>query len=126
MSKLESVSSHDTHLFSRMVDILVMSGTGNFNYGLDISNLGILASVLNENGETNKWGKSINANQLKQVIYRIRSKGLLDEFSVDWSEFSHPSSIGHAYKNIVHMKSDLTRTIPRQWNQVGNLQPNTL
>ena len=100
--------------------------TGNFTYGLDISNLGILASVLNENGETNKWGKSINANQLKQVIHRIRSKGLLSEFPLDWSEFSHPSSIGYAYKNMVHMKSDLTRTIPRQFNQVGNLQPNTL
>jgi len=120
MSKLESVSSHNTHLFSRMVDILVMSGTGNFNYGLDISNLGILASVLNENGETNKWGKSINANQLKQVIHRIRSKGLLNEFPLDWSEFSHPSSIGYAYKNMVHMKSDLTRTIPRRYNRVEN------
>ena len=120
MSKLAKVSSHDTHLFSRMVDILVMSGTGKHYPDVDISNLGILASVLNENGETNKWGKRINANQLKQVIHRIRSKGLLNEFSVDWSEFSHPSSIGHAFKSLVHMKSDLTRTIPRQCNQGEN------
>ena len=120
MSNLERVSSHDTHLFSRMVDILVMSGTGKHYPDVDISNLGILASVLNENGETNKWGKRINANQLKQVIHRIRSKGMLNEFPLDWSEFSHPSSIGYAYKNIVHMRSDLTRTIPRRYNRVEN------
>ena len=113
MNISENVSSHDTQLFSRMVDILVMSGTGKNDYGVDILNLGVLASLMNSQDMSNKWGKRINSNQLKQVILRIRTKGMLNDFSPDWSDFSHPSSIGHAYSNVVHMKSDLTRTIPR-------------
>ena len=113
MNISENVSSHDTQLFSRMVDILVMSGTGKYDCGMDISNLGVLASLMNSQDMSNKWGKNLNSNQLKQVVHRIRTKGMLNEFSPDWSDFSHPSSVGHAYSNMVHMKSDLTRSIPR-------------
>ena len=101
--------SHDAHLFSRMTDILVMSGTGKHHYGVDIPNLGILASVMNQLGMTNKLGQNLNANSLKQVIFRMKhSSSGLNDFSPDWSEFDEPDALSHSYENIVHMRSDLS------------------
>ena len=96
--------SHDTQLFSRMTDILVMSGTGIIDYGLCISDYGTLASVMNQMGLTNKWGKSLNANSLKKVTERVRRKGLLDEHAPDWSEFDSPQGISKQRERLVHLK----------------------
>ena len=98
--------SHDTQLFSRMVDILLMSGTGKHDYGVDIKDRGILASVMTNLGFTNKFGGRLNANALYQVIHRIKENGVLGEFTPDWSEFSSPNAENQRYTNFVNMNSD--------------------
>ena len=83
--------SHDTHLFSQMTDMLVMSGTGKSDYGICISDYGTLASVMNQKGHTNKWGNPLNANSLKQLVHRMRVSGGVEEYTPDWNVFSHTS-----------------------------------
>ena len=89
-SKMNNLTmSHDTHLFSRMRDILVMSGTGKSDYGISISDYGTLASVMNQTGLTNKWGNPLNASSLKQLVHRMRVSGDVEEYTPDWNVFSH-------------------------------------
>ena len=78
--------SHDHKLFSRLTEILVMQGTGKHSYGLDIANLGVLAVVMNQQGDTNKHGGKLTANTLKKVIYRVRHRCGLNDLMPDWSE----------------------------------------
>ena len=98
--------SHDHKLFSRMTDILVTQGTGRHSYGVDIENLGILAVVMNEQGFRNKNGGNLNANALKQTIYRLRHGDGLDDLAPDWSEFDGPGALHHQASNLIHLKSD--------------------
>ena len=105
----EKSLSHDTLLFSRMVDILVKSGTGQQTYGIDIKDRGILASVMTNLGYTNKFGGRLNANSIYQIIHRMRQDGYLDFFAPDWSEFSSNSAEHHKFHKMVNMNSDRTK-----------------
>jgi len=97
-----------------MVDILIMSATGKFRYGVDIKDRGILAFVMNEQGLTNKLGGKLNANALYQVIHRIKENGLLSEFTPDWSDFSSPDAENYKYEKFVNMNSDATKKEKKQ------------
>ena len=101
-----TTTTHDLKLFSRMTDILVTQGTGRHSYGLDIENLGTLAVVMNQQGDTNKHGGKLTANTLKQVIYRLRHGDGLDDLAPDWSEFDGPGALHHQASNVIHLKSD--------------------
>ena len=101
----ESIS-HDHKLFSRMTDILVTQGTGRHSYGVDIENLGTLAVVMNQQGDTNKHGGKLTANTLKQVIFRLRHGDGLDDLAPDWSEFDGPDALHHQASNVINLKSD--------------------
>ena len=88
--------THDTQIFSAMVEILVSSGLGEKNYGLrkpdkryDQTRYEELASVMNQRGFSNRAGNPLNRNSLKQVVHRVRQKeDLMDELKPDWEKFS--------------------------------------
>ena len=47
-----------------------------------------LASVMNQMGFSNRAGKPLNRNALKQVVHRVRQKeDLMDELKPDWGQF---------------------------------------
>jgi hypothetical protein len=98
--------SHDHKLFSRLTEILVMQGTGRHSYGTDIANLGVLAVVMTQQGDTNKHGGKLTANALKQVIYRLRHGDGLDDLAPDWSEFDGPEALHRQASNVINLKSD--------------------
>jgi hypothetical protein len=87
--------SKDTQIFSAMVEILISSGLGEEDYGLrksdkryDQTRYEELASVMNQKGFTNRAGKPLNRNALKQVVHRVRQKeDLFDTFIPDWDKF---------------------------------------
>jgi len=87
--------THDTQIFSAMVEILVSSGLGEEDYGLrkpdkryDQTRYEELASVMNQRGFSNRAGKPLNRNALKQVVHRVRQKNdLIDAFKPDWEKF---------------------------------------
>ena len=87
--------THDTQIFSAMVEILVSSGLGEEDYGLkkldkryDQTRYEELASVMNQRGFSNRAGKPLNRNALKQVVHRVRQKDdLIDAFKPDWEKF---------------------------------------
>ena len=87
--------THDTQIFSAMVEILVSSGLGEEDYGLrkpdkryDQTRYEELASVMNQRGFSNRAGKPLNRNALKQVVHRVRQKeDLMDELKPDWGQF---------------------------------------
>ena len=98
--------SYDHKLFSRMTDILVTQGTGKHSYGTDISNPGVIAVVMNQQGDTNKHGGKLTANALKKVIYRLRHGDGLDDFAPDWSEFDGPDALHRQASNVINLKSE--------------------
>ena len=79
--------THDTQIFSAMVEILISSGLGEEDYGLgkpnkryDQTRYEELASVMNQRGFSNRAGQPLNRNALKQVVHRVRQKeDLMDE-----------------------------------------------
>ena len=78
-----------------MVEILVSSGLGEKNYGFTKSHhqtrLEEVASVMNQQGFSNRAGKPLNRNALKQVVHRIRQKDdLMENFKPEWSWFDNP------------------------------------
>ena len=87
--------THDTQIFSAMVEILVSSGLGEEDYGLrkpdkryDQTRYEELASVMNQRGFSNRAGNPLNRNALKQVVHRVRLKtDLIDAFKPDWEKF---------------------------------------
>ena len=87
--------THDTKIFSAMVEILISSGLGEKDYGLrkpdrryDQTRYEELASVMNQMKFTNRAGKPLNRNALKQVVHRVRQKeDLMDELKPDWEKF---------------------------------------
>ena len=90
-----NTQTHDTHIFSEMVEILVSSGLGEKDYGFTQSNhqtrLEEVASVMNQQGFSNRAGNPLNRNALKQVVHRIRQKDdLIDDFKPEWSWFDSP------------------------------------
>ena len=87
--------THDTHIFSRMVEILVSSGLGEREYGFTKTHhqtrLEEVATVMNQLGFSNRSGNPLNRNALKQVVHRIRQKDdLIDDFKPEWSWFDSP------------------------------------
>ena len=87
--------THDTLIFSAMVEILISSGLGEEDYGLrkpdrryDQTRYEELASVMNQRGFSNRAGTPLNRNALKQVVYRVRLKtDLIKELKPDWEKF---------------------------------------
>ena len=87
--------THDTQIFSAMVEILISSGLGEEDYGLgkpnkryDQTRYEELASVMNRIGFSNRAGQPLNRNALKQVVHRVRQKeDLFDTFIPDWDKF---------------------------------------
>jgi hypothetical protein len=84
--------THDTQIFSAMVEILTQSGLGERNYGFTQTHhqtrLQELASVMNQMGLTNRAGKPLTKNTLKQVVHRVRQKeDLFDGYRPDWDKF---------------------------------------
>ena len=90
-----NTQTHDTQIFSAMVEILVSSGLGEEDYGLrkpdrryDQTRYEELASVMNQMGFSNRAGKPLNRNALKQVVHRVRQKDdLIDALKPDWEKF---------------------------------------
>ena len=90
-----NTQTHDTQIFSAMVEILVSSGLGEEDYGLrkpdkryDQTRYEELASVMNQRGFSNRAGKPLNRNALKQVVHRVRQKDdLIDALKPDWEKF---------------------------------------
>ena len=87
--------THDTQIFSAMVEILISSGLGEEDYGLrkpdkryDQTRYEELASVMNQRGFSNRAGNPLNRKSLIQVVHRVRQKeDLIDEFKPDWEKF---------------------------------------
>jgi len=87
--------THDTQIFSAMVEILISSGLGEEDYGLrnpnkryDQTRYEELASAMNQRGWSNRAIKPLNRNALKQVVYRVRLKtDLIDKLRPDWEKF---------------------------------------
>jgi len=102
-----TTTPHDLKLFSRMIDMLVQQGTNRHDYGMDLDSLGSVAVVLNEQGFRNKNGGNLNANALKQTIYRIRQKYDLSDLEPDWSEFDGPEAIHRQFTNVVQFKEKI-------------------
>ena len=90
-----NTQTHDTQIFSAMVEILISSGLGEEDYGLrkpdqryDQTRYEELASVMNQRGLSNRAGRPLNRNALKQVVHRVRQKeDLMDELKPDWEKF---------------------------------------
>ena len=81
--------SHDTQLFSAMVNLLVTSGRGNKDYGFNKNRLQTrfeeVTSVLNQESYRNRAGKPLNRNALKQMVHRMKKKPeVLDTFRPDF------------------------------------------
>jgi predicted nucleic acid-binding Zn ribbon protein len=100
---MEIAHTHDTHLFSAMINLLVTSGRGEKDYGFKKNSLQTrydeVTSVLNQQGYSNRAGKLLNRNAMKQVVHRVRGKPeVLDTFRPDWSdfEFTEVSETTHA------------------------------
>ena len=96
-----TTTTHDLKLFSRMIDMLVQQGTNRHDYGMDLDSLGSIAVVMHEQGFRNKYGGNLNANALKQTIYRIRQKYDLSDLEPDWSEFDGPEAMHRQFTNVV-------------------------
>jgi hypothetical protein len=60
-----------------------------------------IAQWLNENGG------NLNANALKQTIYRVRQKYDLSDLEPDWSEFDGPEAIHRQFTNVVQFKEKI-------------------
>jgi hypothetical protein len=89
---MENAHTHDTHLFSAMINLLVTSGRGEKDYGFNKDSLQTrydeVASVLNQQGYSNRAGKPLNRNALKQVVHRMKRKPeVLDALKPDWTDF---------------------------------------
>ena len=91
-----NTQTHDTQIFSAMVEILVSSGLGEEDYGLrkpdkryDQTRYEELASVMNGMGFSNRAGNPLNRNALKQMVHRVRQKeDLIDALRPDWEKFT--------------------------------------
>ena len=84
--------THDTQIFSAMVEILTISGLGEWDYGFTQTHhqtrLKELATVMNKVGFTTRTGKPLTKNSLKQVVHRVRQKeDLFDGYKPDWDKF---------------------------------------
>ena len=90
-----NTQTHDTKIFSAMVEILISSGLGEEDYGLgkpnrryDQTRYEELASVMNQRGFSNRAGQPLNRNALKQMVHRVRQKeDLMDKLKPDWEKF---------------------------------------
>ena len=87
-----NTQTHDTQIFSAMVEILVSSGLGEEDYGFTKNHHQTryeeLASVMNQMGFSNRAGNPLNRNTLKQVVHRVRQKDdLIDALKPDWEKF---------------------------------------
>ena len=79
-----NTQTHDTQIFSGMVEILISSGLGEEDYGFNQSHhqtrLEEVARVMNQLGFSNRAGKPLNRNALKQVVHRVRKNENYEDF----------------------------------------------
>jgi predicted nucleic acid-binding Zn ribbon protein len=85
--------THDIKIFSGLVEILISSGLGKKDYGLNQycfqTRYEELAEIMNKEGFRNRDGNPLSRNTLKQVIHRIkRKKDLLDDYKPNWDDFN--------------------------------------
>ena len=73
-----TAQTHDTKIFSAMVEILTSSILGKEEYGfsedIEQTTYSELAQVMNEMKLLNRSGQPLNRNTLKQVVHRMRKK----------------------------------------------------
>ena len=73
-----TAQTHDTKIFSAMVEILTSSILGKEEYGfsedIEQTTYSELAQVMNEMKLLNRSGQPLNRNALKQVVHRMRKK----------------------------------------------------
>ena len=90
-----NTQTHDTQIFSGMVEILISSGLGEEDYGFSKSHhqtrFDEVAKVMNQLGFSNRAGKPLNRNALKQVVHRVRKNENYEDYwevvKPDWSLF---------------------------------------
>ena len=101
MNYTERNSSNDIYLFQHMVEILLKSATGT-NYGTEIKDRGVLASVMNGQGYRNRYGGKLNANTIYQIIHRMKDSDQLKDHEPDWSELSSHRSEHEKYSRVIN------------------------
>ena len=101
MNYTERNSSNDIYLFQHMVEILLKSATGT-NYGTEIKDRGILASVMNGQGYRNRHGGKLNANTIYQIIHRMKGSDQLKDHEPDWLELSSHRSEHEKYSRVIN------------------------
>ena len=73
-----TTQTHDTQIFSAMVEILISSILGEEEYGFSKkykqTTYDELASVMNQMNFSNRSGQPLNRNTLKQIVHRMRQK----------------------------------------------------
>ena len=73
-----TAQTHDTKIFSAMVEILTSSILGKEEYGfsedIEQTTYSELAQVMNQMEYLNRSGQPLNRDTLKQVVYRMRKK----------------------------------------------------
>ena len=87
-----NTQTHDTQIFSAMVEILTQSGLGERDFGFTKNHHQTpyeeLASMMNQVGFSNRAGNPLNRNALKHVVHRVRQKtDLIDELKPNWVQF---------------------------------------
>ena len=82
--------SHNHHLFSQMIKMLVASGLGKKKYGFDVSKniyaklrYEDIALVMNQQGHTTSKGRPLTGETLNKLVQRIRNK---EQGSAWWNE----------------------------------------
>ena len=108
MKRSSKKESNDALIFSRIIDILVMQGTGQVKYGLSPSNPHQLISLLSQLGFRNSRGGRLTPNAFRQIIHRMKKNK--DEWD-DWkkyalSQFSSEQSKIHAHQQFVQFKTE--------------------
>lgn len=84
--------THDIKILSAMVDLLMESAMEIEDHGFSKTNPQIryeeIASALNKKGHTNRAGKPLNHNALKQVVHRLKKKpDVMKSLKPDWDDF---------------------------------------
>ena len=105
-SNAAPIQSHNHHLFSQMIKMLIASGLGEKEYGFDVSKNRYaklryedIALVMNRQGFTTSTGKAITGTTLKVLVHRIRNKEQGTDWwrqqTPDWKIFSLPREQQH-------------------------------
>ena len=100
--------SNDALIFSQIIDILVMQGTGQIHYGLSPSTPHQLISLLYNLNFRNSRGGRLTPSALRQIIHRMKKNAdewdRLKKYAL--SQFSSEQSKIHAHQQFVQFKTD--------------------